>query len=61
MDPEKLAAFSAHKLIPAVADEYLRTVTRDEMPHGLKKYLEYELFPRIHLKVRQGISLSTAR
>jgi hypothetical protein len=30
------------------------------MPQGLKKYLEVELFPWIHLKVRKGISLSTA-
>jgi len=27
----KLAAFSANKLIPAVADEYLRNITENEM------------------------------
>jgi hypothetical protein len=32
-----------------------------EMPLGLKKYMELELFPRIHMKVGKGISISTAR
>ena len=31
------------------------------MPQGLKKYMELKLFPRIHMKVGKGISLSTAR
>jgi hypothetical protein len=31
------------------------------MPRGLKQYMEVELFPRIHLKVGKGVSLSTAR
>jgi hypothetical protein len=42
MNPEKLAQFSENKLIPSVADKYLRQITHDEMPHGLKKYMEYE-------------------
>jgi hypothetical protein len=58
MNPGKLAQ---NELIPSAADKYLRQIIRDEMPWGLKKYMEYELFPRIHLKVRRGISLSTAR
>ncbi|KAG2337025.1 hypothetical protein BDR05DRAFT_952948 [Suillus weaverae] len=33
----------------------------EEMLKGLKKYLELELFPRIHMKVACGVSLSTAR
>jgi hypothetical protein len=61
MDPEKLTAFSANKLVPAVADEYLHNITHNEMPHSFKKYMEYELFPRIHLKVGRGVSLPTAR
>jgi hypothetical protein len=60
MNPEKLAQFSENKLIPSVADKYLRQITHDEMPCGLKIYMKYELFPRIHLKVGRGISLSTA-
>jgi len=30
------------------------------MPQGLKKYMELELFPHIHMKFGKGISLSTA-
>jgi hypothetical protein len=30
------------------------------MPQGLKKYIEIELFPHIHMKVGKGISISTA-
>jgi len=61
MDPEKLAAFSANKLVPTVADKYLHNITQNEMPCGLNKHMEYELFPRIHLKVGWGVSLATAR
>ena len=60
MNPEKLAQFSENKLIPSAADEYLRHIIKEEMPRGLKQYMEYELFPRIQLKVGRGISLSTA-
>ncbi|OBZ73966.1 hypothetical protein A0H81_06580 [Grifola frondosa] len=61
MDPEKLAQFTEKRMIPAIAEEYLRRVVNVEMPHGLKKYLEVELFPRIHMKVGKGISIRTAR
>ena len=61
MNPGKLAQFSKNELIPSAADQYLRKIVHDEMPRGLKRYMEYELFPRIHLKVGRGISLSTAR
>jgi hypothetical protein len=60
MNPGKLAQFSKNELIPSAADKYLCQIIHDEMPWELKKYMEYELFPRIHLKVRRGISLSTA-
>ncbi|KAJ7689723.1 hypothetical protein B0H17DRAFT_937013, partial [Mycena rosella] len=37
-------------------------LVQEEMPRGLKKYMEVELFPRIQLKAgRKGISLTTAR
>ncbi|KAJ7939496.1 hypothetical protein B0H13DRAFT_1587124 [Mycena leptocephala] len=55
MDPAKLKEFSAGKLVPAFAEKYLNQIVRDEMPRGLKKYMEVHLFPRI------GISLTTAR
>ncbi|KDQ32259.1 hypothetical protein PLEOSDRAFT_1034296, partial [Pleurotus ostreatus PC15] len=60
MDPKKLADFSANKLAPDVAAKYLREIVHKEMPAGLKRYMEVELFPHIHLKVAKGISYSTA-
>lgn len=61
INPAKLGQFTRNELLPAAADEYLKQIVQEEMPRGLKKYMEYELFPRIHLKVGRGISLSTAR
>ena len=61
MNPEKLTQFSQNKLIPSAADEYLHQITHEEMPQGLKQYMELELFPRIHVKVGHGVSLNTAR
>ncbi|KAJ7065551.1 hypothetical protein C8F01DRAFT_982828 [Mycena amicta] len=61
MNPEKLVEFSQNKMVPAAADQYLRKITDEEMPKGLKKYMELELFPRISFKVGRGVSLRTAR
>ena len=61
MNLAKLAAFTRNELIPAEAEKYAHQIIDKEMPAGLKKYLEVELFPRIHLKVGNGICLSTAR
>ena len=61
MNPVKLKEFSQDKLVPIAADKYLHQIVCDEMPQGLKKYMEIELFPCIQLKVKKGISLSTAR
>ncbi|KAK7042832.1 hypothetical protein R3P38DRAFT_3449566, partial [Favolaschia claudopus] len=61
MDPARLQEFTAGKLIPAAADKYLKQLVHEEMPRGLKKYLETEIFPRAQLKVgTKGISLKTA-
>ena len=60
MDPAKLTKFTKNELLPDAAAKYLQHITREEMPKGLKKYMEIKLFPRIHLKVGWGISLSTA-
>ncbi len=60
MDPQKLAQFSQQILVPLAAAEYLKQITSVEMPEGLKKYMELELFPRIHLKAKKGVSLKTA-
>lgn len=61
MDPEKLSEFTKQKMLPALADKYLRNILDVEMPAGLKKYMELVLFPRIHLKAKKGVSLTTAR
>jgi len=61
MNPAKLAEFSQKTIIPTAADKYLRHIVEEEMPHGLKRYLEVELFPRIQEKVVKGITIETAR
>ena len=60
MNPGKLAQFLKNEFIPSAADKYLCQIICDEMPWGLKKYMEYESFPQIQLKVGRGISLSAA-
>ena len=47
-------------MLPAEADKYAKEIDK-EMPKGMKRYLELELFPRIHLKIGKGISLTTVR
>ena len=61
MNPSKLQEFSQGKLLPDAADKYLHHLVCEEMPRGLMKYMEVELFPRLQLKVKNGISISTAR
>ncbi|TFY73326.1 hypothetical protein EWM64_g10686 [Hericium alpestre] len=61
MNPAKLAEFSKDKMVTDAAMEYAHHIVDVEMPQGLKKYLEVELFLRIHLKAAKGISLRTAR
>ena len=48
-------------MLPKEADKYLKQITEKEMPRALKRHLELEIFPRIHMKVGRGISVSTAR
>lgn len=62
MDPMKLSEFVQGKSIPAAAEKYVRHLVDEEMPQGLKKYLELELFPRVqYRKVGKGVTLQTAR
>ncbi|KAG2031714.1 hypothetical protein BDR03DRAFT_994603 [Suillus americanus] len=61
MDPQKLAKFTNNELLHTEATKYLEGLVQTEMPQGLKRYIELELFPRIHMKVGRGVSLSTAR
>ena len=61
MNPEKLVEFSKEKMVPTVAAQYLKHIMEIEMPQGLKKYMELELFPRIQLKPgSKGILVATA-
>ncbi|KAG2151186.1 uncharacterized protein EDB93DRAFT_1275952 [Suillus bovinus] len=60
MDPQKLAKFTNNELLHTEATKYLEGLVQTEMPQGLKRYIELELFPRIHMKVGRGVSLSTA-
>lgn len=60
MDPEKLVEFTQNKLILDVAERFICQVVNVEMPNGLNRYLELELFPWVALKVGKGISLCTA-
>ncbi|KAF8156663.1 hypothetical protein B0H34DRAFT_783079 [Crassisporium funariophilum] len=48
INPAKLVDFSQKKMIPAVADKYLRKLVEGEMP-------------QVQLKVEKGVSLKTAR
>ena len=60
VDPAKLVEFTKNKLIPEAAKKYGEHIVNEEMPRGLKRYMELELFPRIHLKVGKGVSLEMA-
>lgn len=60
MNPQKLTDFTKNKLLPDESKKYLHHVVSKEMPAGLKKYMELELFPHIQLKVARGISLRMA-
>ena len=48
VDPATLAKFTANEMLPKEAARYLRNLVDDEMPLALKRYLELELFPRVH-------------
>jgi hypothetical protein len=61
VDPVKLANFTAQTMIPTVAKAYGAHLAKDEIPKGLKQYLELELFPRTHMKAKRGVSINTAR
>ena len=51
MDPQKLSDFTKNKLLPDEAKKYLHHIVEKEMPAGLKKYLEIELFPHVRMKL----------
>ncbi|KAK4704019.1 hypothetical protein P7C70_g2193, partial [Phenoliferia sp. Uapishka_3] len=61
MDPKTLAKYSQVTMSAAAAEQRARRLVATDMPVGLKRYIEEELFPRFGVKVRGGVSLSTAR
>jgi hypothetical protein len=61
VDPSKLMEFTKGTLLPDAAKTFAENVLNNEMLKGLKKYMELELFPRVHMKVGRGISLNSAR
>lgn len=62
MDLKKLQSFSQRKLVPEAAKKYLHEILTQEIPKGLKSYLEVKLFSRIHYRVgSQSICLRTAQ
>jgi len=60
MNPQKLQAFMNNNLLPEEAEKYCKQLINKEMSKGLKKYMELELFPQVHMEISKGISLSTA-
>ena len=61
IDPAKLVEFTSQKMIPRAARMYGTNLMKNDIPKGLKQYLKLELFPRIHVKAMQGVSIRTAR
>lgn len=62
MNPEKLKKLMNNELAADEAREYAKVFVSQEMPRGLKEFLETSLLPRLHLKPsRLGLSLSTMR
>lgn len=60
VNPKKLQEFTNKMMLPTEAAKYCQQICDKEMLQGLKKYMELELFPHIHMKVGKGISMSTA-
>ncbi|TFY69697.1 hypothetical protein EVJ58_g265 [Rhodofomes roseus] len=61
MNPSKLQQFVSKEMPSKEANAYARRITVEEIPRGLKKYLEEILLPRLHLRkpAGRGFSLST--
>jgi hypothetical protein len=57
MNPKKLSEFTKKKLLPDEQKKYLIDIVDQQMPRGLKQYMEVELLPRIQMKVSKGIIL----
>ncbi|KAI0700377.1 hypothetical protein C8T65DRAFT_580331, partial [Cerioporus squamosus] len=61
-DPVRLKKFLHNELGLSDAQEYSKIIISEEMPQGLKHYVENSVLPRLNLKPgRHGLSLSTMR
>ncbi|KAH8930600.1 hypothetical protein BT69DRAFT_1291630 [Atractiella rhizophila] len=62
MDPMELAGFHVNTMVPLALEKYAKQTIQEEIPKGLRKDLEVELFPHIRFKPGpKGISLRMAR
>ncbi|KAL1743271.1 hypothetical protein HDZ31DRAFT_41265, partial [Schizophyllum fasciatum] len=62
LNPGKLAKLMKNELERDEAVAYAQQVVSQEMPRGLKKFVEEEILPRMHQKARgKGYSLSAMR
>ncbi|KAH8916594.1 hypothetical protein BT69DRAFT_1228244 [Atractiella rhizophila] len=61
MDPTKIRNYTLSTLIPQENHKYVQMELEQQMPKGLKHYLEISVFPHIQYKPgKRGIALSTA-
>ena len=61
VDPAKIAKFTETNSIPLAAEKYIHHLVDEEMPRGLKQYMDLELFPHIQYRnIKKRISLETA-
>jgi hypothetical protein len=62
MNPVKLKMLLNNELAPDEAQEYAKHIISQEMPHGLKTFIENNVLLRFHLRPGHlGLSLSTMR
>lgn len=62
MNPAKLKMLLNNELSPEEARDYAQTIVSQEMPQGLKNFVETTILPRSQLKPsRLGLSLATMR
>ncbi|KAH8793679.1 hypothetical protein DL96DRAFT_1478969 [Flagelloscypha sp. PMI_526] len=61
MDPAKLVEYTKASIVTAEMKKYIEDAVNNEMPAGLKRYLESEILPRNGMRAAHGISLTQAR
>ncbi|KAJ3771087.1 hypothetical protein FB446DRAFT_765548 [Lentinula raphanica] len=49
INPPKLEKLMKGEMLPVEAAEYCREIEHDEMPRGLKSFIEEKLLPRLHI------------